>query len=36
LTLVDAHALVIMRSRKIMNCWSTDRHLGLAGAMLIR
>ena len=36
LTLVDAHALVIMRSRKIMNCWSTDRHLGLAGAILIR
>jgi predicted nucleic acid-binding protein len=35
LTLADAHGLAIMKSRRIANCWSTDRHLGLTGAALI-
>jgi predicted nucleic acid-binding protein len=35
LTLADAHSLVIMRERKIVVCWSTDRHLTLMGAELI-
>jgi predicted nucleic acid-binding protein len=35
LTLADAHGLVIMRERKTMLCWSTDRHLALMGAELI-
>lgn len=34
LTLADAHGLWIMRARKIKTCWSTDRHLGLAGVSL--
>lgn len=34
-TLADVHGLVIMRERKIPNCWSTDRHLALTGARLI-
>jgi hypothetical protein len=36
LTLADVHGLVIMRDQKIATCWSTDRHLGLTGATLIR
>ena len=36
LTLADAHALVIMKQRRIRECWSTDRHLTLMGAALVR
>ncbi len=35
LTLADAHGLAIMQERRIAVCWSTDRHLGLAGARLV-
>jgi predicted nucleic acid-binding protein len=35
LTLADAHALAIMRGRRIGSCWSTDRHLGLDGVPLV-
>jgi len=35
LTLADSHGLVIMHERRIANCWSTDRHLGLGGAILV-
>ena len=35
LTLADAHGLVVMRERKTVMCWSTDRHLTLMGAELI-
>lgn len=35
LTLADAHGLVIMNERRIVTCWSTDRHLGLTGAELV-
>jgi len=35
LTLADAHGLALMKSRRIVSCWSTDRHLGLAGATLV-
>jgi predicted nucleic acid-binding protein len=35
LTLADAHGLVILRTRRIKTCWSTDRHLGLTGAALV-
>jgi predicted nucleic acid-binding protein len=35
LTLADAHGLVTMSDRRIVNCWSTDRHLGLTGATLV-
>lgn len=35
LTLADAHGLSVMTSRRIKSCWSTDRHLTLAGAMLV-
>jgi predicted nucleic acid-binding protein len=34
LTLADAHGLAIINDRRISNCWSTDRHLGLTGAKL--
>lgn len=34
LTLADAHGVSIMGERRIARCWSTDRHLGLAGAAL--
>jgi len=34
LTLADAHGLAIMQVRKTSSCWSTDRHLGLAGVPL--
>jgi len=34
LTLADAHGLAIMQARKPSACWSTDRHLGLAGVPL--
>jgi len=36
LTLADAHGLTIMADRRIYACWSTDRHLGLTGAALVR
>jgi hypothetical protein len=35
LTLADAHGLAIINERRIPTCWSTDRHLGLTGALLI-
>jgi len=35
LTLADAHGLATMGNRRIVSCWSTDRHLGLTGATLI-
>jgi predicted nucleic acid-binding protein len=35
LTLADAHGLAIMTSRRIVTCWSTDRHLTLGGAALV-
>jgi predicted nucleic acid-binding protein len=35
LTLADAHGLSIINERRISTCWSTDRHLGLTGAMLV-
>ncbi len=35
LTLADAHGLLIMQQRSITSCWSTDRHLALAGAALV-
>ena len=34
LTLADAHGLVVMSQRRIRQCWSTDRHLGLTGVPL--
>ena len=36
LTLADAHGLVIMAERRTTACWSTDRHMGLTGAALVR
>ena|SRR5271156_4832404 len=35
LTLADSHGLAIIQERRIANCWSTDRHLGLSGAGLV-
>ena len=35
LTLADAHGLSIMADRRIAECWSTDRHLGLNGVRLV-
>jgi predicted nucleic acid-binding protein len=35
ITLADLHGLLVMRERRIRNCWSTDRHLGLTGAVLV-
>lgn len=35
LTLADAVGLHLMRERRIRNCWSTDRHLGLTGVSLV-
>lgn len=35
LTLADAHGLALMTARRIRRCWSTDRHLTLAGAALV-
>ena len=35
LTLVDALGLHVMTDRRIRTCWSTDFHLGLAGARLV-
>ena len=35
LTITDASGLYLMKSLKITNCWSTDRHLGLMGARLV-
>jgi predicted nucleic acid-binding protein len=36
LTLADAFGLALMQSRRITQCWSTDWHLGLTGATLVR
>ncbi|HVP47383.1 MAG TPA: PIN domain-containing protein [Bryobacteraceae bacterium] len=36
LTLADAHGLAIISERRIVTCWSTDRHLALTGATLVR
>ncbi len=35
LTLADAHGIALMKERRIATCWSTDRHLGLSGAVLV-
>jgi hypothetical protein len=35
LTLTDAVGLHVMSASRIQACWSTDRHLGLAGASLV-
>ncbi len=35
LTLADALGLHLMQKRRISECWSTDRHLTLAGAKLV-
>jgi predicted nucleic acid-binding protein len=35
LTLADSHGLAIMNERRVVTCWSTDRHLGLTGAALV-
>jgi predicted nucleic acid-binding protein len=35
LTLADAHGLAVMMERRTSRCWSTDRHLALAGAALV-
>jgi predicted nucleic acid-binding protein len=35
LTLTDAVGLHVMKARRISRCWSTDRHLALAGATLV-
>jgi len=34
LTLADAVGLHLMQDDGVASCWSTDRHLGLAGAPL--
>lgn len=34
-TLADLHGLIVMRERRIRECWSTDRHLALTGARLV-
>ncbi len=34
LTVTDASGLYLMKSLKIIDCWSTDRHLSLLGAKL--
>jgi len=34
LTLADAHGIAVMQARRSAVCWSTDRHLGLAGVPL--
>ena len=35
LTLADAHGLIVMAERRVVRCWSTDRHLGLTGVSLV-
>jgi predicted nucleic acid-binding protein len=35
LTMTDAVGLHVMTASRIHTCWSTDRHLGLAGASLV-
>jgi predicted nucleic acid-binding protein len=35
LTMTDAVGLLVMQELKITTCWSTDFHLGLAGARLV-
>jgi predicted nucleic acid-binding protein len=35
LSLTDAVGLHVMRARRIRECWSTDRHLGLTGVPLV-
>lgn len=35
LTLADAHGIAIMQDHGVDCCWSTDRHLALAGARLV-
>jgi predicted nucleic acid-binding protein len=36
LTLADAHGLALMADRRMTSCWSTDRHMTLTGATLVR
>jgi predicted nucleic acid-binding protein len=35
LTLADAHGLATVQQFSLSTCWSTDRHLGLTGAILV-
>jgi predicted nucleic acid-binding protein len=35
LTVADALGLHLMSERRITSCWSTDRHLALAGVQLV-
>lgn len=35
LSLTDAIGLHVMETRRLATCWSTDRHLGLAGVPLV-
>lgn len=35
LSLTDAIGLHVMETRRLAACWSTDRHLGLAGVPLV-
>ena len=35
LTLADAVGLQLMTARRVNSCWSTDRHMGLAGVPLV-
>jgi predicted nucleic acid-binding protein len=36
ITLADAHSLAIMQEEHIRSCWSTDWHLTLFGASLVK
>ncbi len=35
LSLTDAVGLHVMKARRITECWTTDRHLGLTGVSLV-
>jgi len=35
LTLADAHGISLIKSLKIKNCWSTDKHFRLSGIPLV-
>ena len=35
LSLTDAVGLHVMKTRRITQCWTTDRHLGLTGVSLV-
>jgi predicted nucleic acid-binding protein len=35
LSLTDAVGLYVMKTRRVTQCWTTDRHLGLTGVSLV-